>query len=371
MITKNAPRVGLARVITALLTALALTPATIAQPSPAVPLEPISAIVTAFETHDVVALGEGNHGNEQGALFREALYRDPRFQAAVNDIVVESGNSLHQAIMDRYIAGDDVSEKEVSIAWLETTATGDIWDREIYARMFRTVREINQTLPTNRQLRVLLGDSPYDRSAPDPQPRDDKFTAKLVEEQVIAKGRKALIVYGDMHFLRRHPEAIRMPSGELLEPYSIVTLLEDLGVEVFAIWTFAPTRGEDLTALQADVSSWPKPSLARVENTTLGLAPFPFYYPKGSGSTMRPGPNGPRIADYGEAIGGTLQDQVDALLYLGSKREITYSKLPKALCADPEYVEMRAARIAKVPSRFGGSPEAVFRAQCKAAVDGK
>ena len=94
-----------------------------------------------------MALGEGDHGNEQGAAFRAKLYRDPRFQAVVNDIVVESGNGRHQAMMDRYIAGETVPEKELRMAWLETTQPTDVWDSDIYADMFRTIREINQKLP--------------------------------------------------------------------------------------------------------------------------------------------------------------------------------------------------------------------------------
>ena len=108
-----------------------------------------------------MALGEGDHGNEQGAAFRAKLYRDPRFQAVVNDIVVESGNGRYQAMMDRYIAGETVPEKELRMAWLETTQPTDVWDRDIYADMFRTIREINQKLPKEKQLRVLLGDTPY------------------------------------------------------------------------------------------------------------------------------------------------------------------------------------------------------------------
>jgi hypothetical protein len=75
---------------------------------PAVPAEPIAAILDAFRTHQVVALDEGNHGNQQGHAFRLALIRDPRFAATVNDIVVEFGNSRYQDVMDRFVGGDDV-----------------------------------------------------------------------------------------------------------------------------------------------------------------------------------------------------------------------------------------------------------------------
>src|SRR5580704_6782304 len=59
---------------------------------PAAPIDPIAAILDAFRTHAVVALGEGNHGNEQGHAFRLSLVRDPRFAAAVNDIILEGAN---------------------------------------------------------------------------------------------------------------------------------------------------------------------------------------------------------------------------------------------------------------------------------------
>lgn len=76
-----------------LLTGALLTLQAMARPGPtalppAKPVEPIEAILDAFKTHNVVALDEGSHGNEQGHAFRLALLRDPRFPDPVNDIVV-------------------------------------------------------------------------------------------------------------------------------------------------------------------------------------------------------------------------------------------------------------------------------------------
>src|SRR5687767_13084221 len=87
----------------------------------AVPLEPIAAIIDAFRTHQVVALGEGAHGNVPGHLFRLALLRDPRFAGTVNDIVVEFGNARYQAVMDRYTRGDTVPLEELRRVWEDTT----------------------------------------------------------------------------------------------------------------------------------------------------------------------------------------------------------------------------------------------------------
>ena len=60
---------------------------------PATPLDPVAAILDAFESHDLVALGEGPHNNERSHAFRLGLIRDPRCPSIVNDIVVESGSA--------------------------------------------------------------------------------------------------------------------------------------------------------------------------------------------------------------------------------------------------------------------------------------
>src|SRR4051812_22525544 len=76
-------------------------------------VEPITRIIEAFKTNDIVALGEGTHGNEQGHRFRLALLRDRRFAEAVNDVVVEFGNSLYQPVMDRFAGNGEVSDDEL------------------------------------------------------------------------------------------------------------------------------------------------------------------------------------------------------------------------------------------------------------------
>ena len=56
----------------------------LAQPerTSATPTDAIGAIVDAFRTHPIVAVGEGEHNNEQGHAFRLALLRDRRSRAS-------------------------------------------------------------------------------------------------------------------------------------------------------------------------------------------------------------------------------------------------------------------------------------------------
>ena len=94
----------------------------------------------------------------------------------------------------------------------------------------------------------------------------------------------------------------------------------------------APTNA-DLTRFQPEVANWHAPSIAILKGTTLGAAPFGTVY----------GLNGPEFHDV------RMQDQFDALLYLGPPSSITFSELSKSRCTDERYMKMRLARMALLP----------------------
>ena len=254
-----------------------------------------------------MALAEGEHGNEQAHAFRLALIRDPRFAAIVNDIVVECGNARYQDIMDRFVRGDDVPYETLRQVWQNTTQISGVWDRPIYEEFFGAVRVVNASLPAERQLRVLLGDPPIDwdrvRQGKDDAgkwtPERDHHAVGVIRREVIAKGRRALVIYGGGHLFR---------AGQ-----SLVSQLErDAGINVLTIATAMSTMFEDLIALQPDAASWPIPSLATVRGTVLDAKQLTYR---------------------------------DAVLYLGPPSAITFSQLPATLCADARYLEMRLERV--------------------------
>src|SRR5438132_2084297 len=123
-------------------------------PASAVPVEPIPAIVEAFRSHAVVALGD-DHGNEQDHAFRLSLIRDRKFEATVNDIVVEFGNARYQDLMDRFVHGEEVPYESLRQVWLNTTQPVQEWAFPVYEEFFRAVRMVNASLPREHQLRVL------------------------------------------------------------------------------------------------------------------------------------------------------------------------------------------------------------------------
>jgi erythromycin esterase-like protein len=126
-------------------------------PKPAVPIDPVGAILTAFGTHQIVSLTEGAHGNEQSHDFRMTLIQDPRFAAVANDIVVEFGNSRYQDLMDRFVNGGDVPYAQLRHVWQDTTQPHDVWDRPIYEQFFRAIRRINGSLSDERRISYRIG----------------------------------------------------------------------------------------------------------------------------------------------------------------------------------------------------------------------
>jgi len=124
----------------------------------------LDGIFAAFESHPMVGLGD-QHELANELEFYASLVRDPRFAAIVGNVVVEFGASQHQDILDRYLAGEDVSYSELSKVWRNTVA----WDPTVLGVGYQTslaqVRAVNLPLPTSRRIRVWLSEPPIDWSA--------------------------------------------------------------------------------------------------------------------------------------------------------------------------------------------------------------
>jgi hypothetical protein len=288
------------------------------QGSGATPLKPVDAILEAFRDYRMVGIGDA-HGNRLGEAFQQTLIRDARLPMVVNDIVMESGNSRHQGIADRYIRGEDVSREALQRIWLDTTQQ-HLASLEI-PPLFSAVRDVNRSLPPDRRMRVLLGEPPidWDRMKTHdevrawlalPSSSRDGFAAGLIRREVLAKDRRALLLYGAAHLFRR------------VVHQSIVTLLEPQ-TPVFSVWT---NVGTELAALQPDVATWPVPSVTKIRGTILGSTGLVTYL-------------GPNAGDVSKEWLAPMQDQFDAVLYLGPLSTITLDRPKMWRCAEPAMPE--------------------------------
>ena len=329
---------GPSRFVAALVSVVAVSSSVRAQ-TPNVPTDPIDAVVTALESHDLVGVPAGkDHLPSHDLMVR--LLNDPRVVAAVDDIAVEFGTARYQDVADRFVAGESVPERELRRIWEDTTVADTHWDLPIYEEFFRLVRDINQRTPPGQQIRVLLGDPPieWEHVATALEHREwvrdmarDRHPAALIELEVLDRGRKGLIYYGFGHLQRRKPT--RRPDIHSIVGY----LLASTEARVFTIMPAFGHRYHGLVGLQPDIGDWLPGQVSLLRGTVVGAAPWRLFNPI---------PESKRAGDALAEV--TLAEQFDAIVYFGPPEEQGLSELDPARCLDDEWMTMRLGRLALV-----------------------
>lgn len=288
------------------------------EPTPAIP-----ALLDLFATHPLVALGEV-HGSQDEADFITALLHHPAFPATVQVIVVEVGNARHQAVVDRFVAGEPIAARDLRPVWRDFFGWG--FDTPIYEQFFRTVRAINRTLPLAQRLRVLLGDPPVDWSQihftkledthPWMEQRDAHYT-EVVETQVLAPGYHGLLIAGLAHFARDWAVELQSPAPvntvqrlERKQPGSVHIVFPHLGF------------GAETNALEPYLLDWPIPSLVSLRTTWLGELGAALHFDNFTPAGVEPPPLKP---------GFSLGQMADSYLYLGPRSSLTRSTCNPAI----------------------------------------
>jgi hypothetical protein len=288
------------------------------EPMPAIP-----ALLDLFATHPLVALGE-MHGSQDQADFITALLHHPAFSDTVQVIVFEVGNARHQAVVDRFVAGEPVAARDLRRVWRDFFGWG--FDMPIYEQFFRTVRAINRTLPLAQRIRVLLGDPPVDWSQiqftkledthPWMEQRDAHYT-EVVETQVLAPGYHALLIAGLAHFVRDWAAEQQSPAPtntvqrlERNHPGSVHVIIPHLGF------------GAETSALEPDLADWPIPSLVSLRTTWLGELGAALHFANFVPAGAELPPHKP---------GFSLRHMADSYLYLGPRSSLTRSTCNPAI----------------------------------------
>ena len=288
---------------------------------PPEPKDAITEILNAYSRYDVVGLNAA-HSDRSQDDFVLALIRQPRFASTVNDIVVECGNRRFQSILDRFIAGDDIPIDRVRPVWRDATVlmcglSG------FYDSFFSIVRDLNRSLPADRKLRVLAGDPPFDWSVGASARGADRdgSIAEVMTNEVLAKHRKALMLFGVEHLFHGTNSAV----GRYESKYPGKTLVIDTHKGFAAL--FDLERGHQL---EARMREWPTPSLIRLSGSWLADLDLPYF-----------------LWPFPKRMGGMSYAQlVDGYLYLGPGSALVYEPVPASVLDDVPYV-------AELSRRFG------------------
>lgn len=314
--------------------------------TPAVPIDPVEGIIAAFQTHQVVMLPGGAHGNRRDFDLLLRLLRDSRTPGLVTDIVVECGTSRHQDMIDRFMRGETIADAAIRRAWQDTPNAGVASDRAEVEEFYHALRGVNAKLPKEKQYRLLGGEPPIDWdnvvNAADVRKwvvRRDSFVADLIHREVVERGRRALVFYGPAHFPRR--EVLSNYDMSDWQAQTTTSLLENAGIQPFVILADA---GPKTAALQPDIASWPTMTLVLVRGTVLGAADFTVFNGDNDRYAIRGVDDFVKIPkDQYKPM--RMEDLADAILWNGVRPPPAPILLSKETCADPAYLPMRLKRI--------------------------
>jgi hypothetical protein len=299
-------------------------------PEPAIP-----AILAAFDKYEVVGLPAA-HGFKDADDFILTLIRNPAFSEKVNDIAVECGNSLYQPVLDRYIAGEDVPFAEARKAW-RNTSQFMCSTSAFFEQLFPLVRAINQRIPPGKRLRVLACDPPLDwdqiKSRTDfPKGFDrDISAATVMEKEVLAKHRKALMLFGIYHLTH---------AADPKDPSAVSIYEKDYPNLTFVVSDLGTFDTDSPSLSGSPFVSWPIPSFARAKGTWLGALDLSEFLPPGLSID---GDCNVRIVVL-KSMQRPMEDFVDAFLYFGPQDLRLKEQMPADIALDVDYMTELARR---------------------------
>ena len=263
-------------------------------------------------------------------LWYVSLIHTPEFADRVDEIVLEMSNSLYQQFVGSYVAGEKVRFEEVQKAWRKTV--GLIGPQSpLVESLYGAVREANMQRRGKHQMRIVCGDPAIDWDMVNDintvnlySSRRDEWYAHVVQEQVLAKHHRALLIVGGMHFLRN--------SGNPLAHPSIETKLRKRGARTYVILSGTNTPN-DCCEMDHRFDSWPAPSVISARGW-VGELPAQSLI-EGGYPNSKP----------------TLKDNADAFLYLEPRDSLTSVSMTRTQLqgtAYPKEIERRL-KIEMIP----------------------
>ena len=284
------------------------------------------AVLKAFKSHRLVGLGEA-HGLQEHHDVLQRLLTDPRIADVVDDVVVEFGNALYQDTLDRFISGHPIDNVDLRPVWQNTTESPiNTWDQPVYEQLFRTVRAMNWTRHSGKQIRVLAGDPPIDwsqvRTASDWHTflvRRDSHAASVIEREVLAKGRRGLLCYASGHLYGS--------SAGQAQPNLVSLVKKHTGERTYTIAVLLPLAG-DPGGLAKKLAGYRRDVAIPTAGTWLGS------FDAGLLAQLQ---GASRNKNTNAFCGVPAKDLFEGGLYLGQPKDLTASWWNPAIYLDQAY----------------------------------
>jgi hypothetical protein len=284
-----------------------------AAPQPIV-TDATDGILKAFQTHPLVGIAEA-HGLAQELDYYATLISDPRFASEVGNIVLEMGDAAYQDVADRYVNGENVPHVELRKVWADTYGVSPTVFPIGSINVYSIVRSVNLKLPPDKRIKIWLGGPPIVWSKITTKADlaslsglRDSFPAELLQREIIARNKKALVIFGAGH----------LQQGPFADKNNLLVLVNRArSGAFFVVWLYlgyATKSCEDRFAVHT--TAWPTPAL--VEGIR-GSALEADILPPGCGIIDRPANMTPQ--EFEELMRDYVGLTSDGLLYLGPRSE--------------------------------------------------
>lgn len=283
-------------------------------------------IIQAFQNYNIIGLGEGAHGLENSHTFFQKLFDNKKIQEIINVVIVEFANIDYQAILDKYIFGEEVSLGELCKVWRESTQSpGRLGEIPVYFALLQKIRSVNLTLPPEKKIKVVGGDPSIDWKAINTWDdyknqigfSRDTFPANLSIDFAIHDLKKVLLIYSGFHLTKIFDKTIAHPT--------ITTAINKKYKDVMkVIEVFNPKAFQ----LEEQIKDWPLYSIVDLSEDKIGNLPAKNMF---SSITNNKGEKVTLFKGY------KIKDLFDAFLFVGFAESWKIAEVPQSISYDQGY----------------------------------
>ncbi len=121
-------------------------------------ISPLTFFRDKLKSGAVVAIGEAHWYVELFEQMTQVLL-SPELDGAFSHLFVEFGNAKHQALLNDYLKGKEISEDELAAVWLDSIAF-PAWLHPCYGDFFRRLKTANRSRKT--PIEVVLTEPAFD-----------------------------------------------------------------------------------------------------------------------------------------------------------------------------------------------------------------
>ena len=205
-------------------------------------LPPVDYIASKFQDHDLVLIGEEHKIRWQVELVQEAI--PAVYAKGVRNLVIEFLASRDQGDIDGLLRSRDHYDSALAMELFYRCDAG--WPFKEYIDILKVVWNFNKGLPKGAPPIRVLGCFNLEHN--------EKAWAKIVLDQVIAKGEKALVYCGIRHAFTRFERLFRRYDGKIdrIDERFGQYLFRALGNRVFTICLHSSRSTGDSPAYSAD-----------------------------------------------------------------------------------------------------------------------